>query len=308
MAKDAFSTLLGQFRLNNNVIVDQQRYAPILDVLSPDKKKEAEVDFLQKHKMKDYTYTIFPCVPSLFSAYAVVNISLTKHQIQTSVAKDNFISNAMNNISDIDQVLQILVKRLREWYALTLPELEHRITDNEKLVDLLIHFSRAQLMEQFSCQETMGAALEKDDIQPILALAQQIHTLYVLKKKHTAYLSSLLQDYAPNTVVLLGVELTAELIEHAGSLQHLAFLPSSTIQLLGAEKALFQHLTQHTRCPKHGLLVKHPLLANAKEKDRGKIARHLANAASQCIRVDYFHGKTNCGAALLTKLTTIHRR
>lgn len=308
MAKEAFSTLLGQFRLNNHIIVDQHRYKDVVDVLSPEKRKKAEAAFLQQHKMKEYTAEVFPCLPVLFSAYVTANISLTKHQVQASVVRDNFISNAINNITDIDQALQILVKRLREWYALALPELEHCISDNEKLVDLLIHFSRDQLMQQFSCQETMGAALGKKDMQPILALAQQVHALSQLKKQHTAYLASLLQEYTPNTVVLLGVELTAELIEHAGSLQHLAMLPSSTIQLLGAEKALFQHLTQNTRCPKHGLLVKHPLLANAKEKDRGKIARRLASAAAQCVRLDYFHGKKDRGAVLLAKLTTSHRR
>lgn len=308
MAKEAFSTLLGQFRLNNHTLIDQQRYKDVLDVLSSEKRKKAEAVFLQKHKMKEYAAEIFPCLPVLFSAYAAANISLTKHQVQASVVLDNFISNAINNITDIDQTLQILVKRLREWYSLVLPELEHRISDNEKLVDLLIHFSRDQLMQQFSCQETMGAILEKKDMQPILALAQQIQGLYQLKKQHTAYLTSLLTTYTPNTVALLGVELTAELIEHAGSLQHLAMLPSSTIQLLGAEKALFQHLTQHTRCPKHGLLVKHPLLANAKEKDRGKIARQLASAAAQCVRLDYFHGKKDRGAVLLAKLTASYRR
>ena len=89
---------------------------------------------------------------------------------------------------------------------------------------------------------------------------------------------------------------------HAGSIKKLAEMPASTIQLLGAEKALFRHLKTKARCPRHGLIINHPLLANAKQKDHGKIARHLASSMALAARVDFFQGDPNTGFKLREKL------
>jgi len=98
--------------------------------------------------------------------------------------------------------------------------------------------------------------------------------------------------YCPNIYSLTGGLIGAKLLEKAKSLRHMAFLPSSTIQLLGAEKALFRHLrNKKIRPPKHGLILSHPTVMDAKRTDRGAAARMFAAKISIAAKVDYFHGE-----------------
>jgi nucleolar protein 56 len=101
-----------------------------------------------------------------------------------------------------------------------------------------------------------------------------------------------MMNYCPNIYSLTGGLIGAKLLEKTKSLRHMAFLPSSTIQLLGAEKALFRHLrNKKIRPPKHGLILSHPLVMDAKRADRGAAARMFAAKISIAARVDYFHGE-----------------
>ena len=91
---------------------------------------------------------------------------------------------------------------------------------------------------------------------------------------------------------ITGVSIGAKLLEHAGSLKRLAEMPASTIQLLGAEKALFRHIkNKKNLCPKYGLLHEHPFITQSKKKSHGKIARALADKIAIAVKVDYFKGK-----------------
>ncbi len=98
-------------------------------------------------------------------------------------------------------------------------------------------------------------------------------------------------EIAPNIKELAGPLLGARLIAKAGGLKKMAELPASTIQVLGAEKALFRHLTKGTRPPKHGILFQHPWVRNAKRWQRGKIARSLAAKLAIAAKEDYFEGR-----------------
>ena len=94
----------------------------------------------------------------------------------------------------------------------------------------------------------------------------------------------------PNTKAICGAYLGAKLIEHAGSFKRLSEMPASTIQILGAEKALFRHLKTGAKPPRHGLIVNHLLIANAPDSMHGKIARALADKIAIASKVDYFKG------------------
>ena len=100
-----------------------------------------------------------------------------------------------------------------------------------------------------------------------------------------------MDELCPNTKAVCGVLTGAKLIEHAGSLKRLSEMPASTIQILGAEKALFRHMKTGAKPPRHGIIVHHPLIAKAPEKIHGKIARALADKISIASKVDYFQGK-----------------
>lgn len=105
------------------------------------------------------------------------------------------------------------------------------------------------------------------------------------RQKDDSY-KQLAKKIAPNLTILLGEELTAELITEAKSLQKLAFMASSKIQVLGAEAALFRHLKEKTKPPKHGIIFKHDFVKNSDNK--GKSARQLAAKISLAAKKDYF--------------------
>ena len=100
-----------------------------------------------------------------------------------------------------------------------------------------------------------------------------------------------MKKYCPNVLELAGVTIGAQLLELAKSLRRMAFLPASTIQLLGAEKALFRHLKTGSRSPKYGVIFQHPLIQNTKRSKRGKKARQLADKLSICAKLDFFKGE-----------------
>jgi nucleolar protein 56 len=115
--------------------------------------------------------------------------------------------------------------------------------------------------------------------------------MYELRKNMESYVDQAMKGVAPNTRAVAGALLGARLIAIAGSLQNLAMRPASTIQVLGAEKALFRSLKTGARPPKHGLIFQHALLHDAKRWQRGKIARVLAGKLAIAARTDAFGGR-----------------
>ncbi|MBW2995630.1 C/D box methylation guide ribonucleoprotein complex aNOP56 subunit, partial [Candidatus Woesearchaeota archaeon] len=136
---------------------------------------------------------------------------------------------------------------------------------------------------------SMGSDLNSSNIQPIFELAKKLKFLYELKEQQTKYLEKMMQETCPNVTAITGSLLGAKLLAHAGSLSHLAELPSSTVQLLGAEKALFRHIRAGTKAPKHGIIIEHPLVSDSKNK--GKAARMIANKLSIAAKVDLYKGE-----------------
>ena len=98
----------------------------------------------------------------------------------------------------------------------------------------------------------------------------------------------------------MGANLSARLISLAGSLEKLSIMPASTIQVLGAQKALFAHLTDGAPPPKHGIIFQHPFIRGNKKKNRGRVARALSGNIAIAARADFF-GKHNLGKMLKEK-------
>lgn len=257
--------------------------------LQPAKKSSSELKPLPKEKIFS-TLALFKD-KKYFPEFYQKNLELTKLAIKKSVSEDNFIIQAIANINELDKASNLLTKRLREWYGLYFPELEQKISSPEKLVELILTKERKELLKELKIKETMGADLEKVHLQEILELAKDIQELQNLRKKHELYLEKVMSKYCPNILELAGVTIGAKLLELGKSLKHLALLPASTIQLLGAEKALFRHIKTGSRSPKYGILFQHPLVQNAKREDKGKAARTLADKLSLCARLDYFKGE-----------------
>jgi nucleolar protein 56 len=225
-----------------------------------------------------------------FKQFYEKNLKLTKKAIKDSVQEDQLIMQAISNVNELDKVENILTKRLREWYSLYLPELSENVANHDKFIDL-IEKPKKELIEEFSVEQTMGADLNKFHTDEIKLLAEQIKDIKKLRNKHETYLKKIMEKVCPNLLELAGTTIGAKLIELAKGLRRLALLPASTVQLLGAEKALFRHIKTGARSPKYGILVHHPIVQNVKRSMKGKAARMLADKLSLCARLDYFKGK-----------------
>jgi len=218
------------------------------------------------------------------------NILLSKKMIAESVNTDTMIIQTINAIGDLDRICNVLTKRLREWYGYHLPELEHSIDDNEIFARRIIQKSREEFMEDLNIQVSMGAGFCDTDRNAMMDFARQIGDLFIERQKLIDYLESIMRQHCPNILDITGALIAAKLIEKAKSLCGLAMMTSSTIQMLGAEKALFRHLrNKKIRAPKHGYILSHPFVMGSKE--RGKAARILSAKISIAAKVDYFKGE-----------------
>jgi nucleolar protein 56 len=224
------------------------------------------------------------------------NLVLVKRVVAESVNIDTHIIQSINAVAELDKICNTLVKRIREWYGYYYPELGHDTEDNEEFIKKILQKTKEEFMiehnEKVSMGPMIGASISENDLNMILEFARQVDDMYLEREKLINYIDNTMMTYCPNVYTLTGGLIGAKLIEKAKSLKHLAMLPSSTIQLLGAEKALFRHLrNKKIRPPKHGLILSHPMVMDAKRADRGTAARMFAAKIAIAARVDYFKGE-----------------
>ncbi|HIG98787.1 TPA: NOP58 family protein [Candidatus Woesearchaeota archaeon] len=218
-------------------------------------------------------------------------IGFTKRAVAESVTDDNLIIQSSSAISELNKAASILIKRVREWYELYCPEASRQVGSHEEFLNAILCKSKDELLKEFRVKDAMGANLEKADIRMILSFATEVNALYEMRKGIAEYVNNLMEKHAPNVAAVAGPSTGAELIAEAGSLQRLAMLPSSTIQLLGAEQELFKHLKdKKQRPPKVGVLHSHPLVTSASRDKQGRVAKILADKISIASRVDFFKG------------------
>ena len=219
-----------------------------------------------------------------------INMKRVKEQIALSVNEDTYIIQTISSIEELNKICNTLSKRLREWYGYYFPELEHRLSDNETFIKTILEKDKKTLMHENGFDVSMGPEIKDADRKAILNYATHINNMFNARNEMTDYLADVMKVYCPNIHELVGALTGAKLLEKAHSLRGLAMMPSSTIQLLGAEKALFRHLrNKKIRCPKHGFILSHSYVMNS--KDKGKAARVLAGKISIAAKVDFFKGE-----------------
>ncbi len=220
-----------------------------------------------------------------FTKLRELNLKETKNKLKESVTDDILIIQTINHVEDLNKVINILAKDLREWYSYYNPEFSKEIQDHQSFVKAILD------KKDKKSKESVGADLSKDNLKPLVELSGQIIELFKLKEKQEEYLEVMMKKVCPNINAITGSLIGAKLIQHAGSLRNLILLPSSTVQLLGAEEALFRHIKTGAKCPKYGVLHSHPLISKVKKNEVGKAARILASKISIASRVDYAKGK-----------------
>lgn len=235
-----------------------------------------------------------------------VSILLAKSKVSAaSEEKDLLIKNAIDAVDEIDKSINVLIMRLREWYSLHHPSLNRLVEDQELFAKILSACTGKASINKDSLESVgtpdtiteqvvkaltgdIGAELQDSDLAVITSLAKSVNGLYQMRNELETYISSMMETVAPNLAALAGPMIGARLISLAGSLKELARKPSSTIQVFGAEKALFRSLKTGADPPKHGIIYRVPEVNTAPFWQRGKIARSLAGKLSIAARIDAY--------------------
>ncbi|RUS91145.1 hypothetical protein EGW08_001058 [Elysia chlorotica] len=229
--------------------------------------------------------------------------SLGRYKLKFSPDKvDTMIVQAVSLLDDVDKELNNYVMRLREWYGWHFPELSKIVTDNLAYARVVYimgdrgNCAKLDLSEilpehldkemKWAAEISMGTEISTEDIFNIKSLCEQVIEMFKTRDELWSYLKERMAMVAPNLTILCGELVGARLIAHAGSLLNLAKHPASTVQILGAEKALFRALKTKHDTPKYGLIYHASLVGSATPKNKGKLSRMLAAKASLAIRVD----------------------
>jgi len=212
----------------------------------------------------------------------------TKKEISRSITRDQLITQFIMLFDDLNKVINLLIERYREIYNLYFPEISQMIDDHEKFLKTVVGKKREELMKEYEIDTTMGGEFKDKDVEFINKIGENILNLYKLRDLLKDYIEDLMNEVCPNLAKVATPTIGARLIALAGGLKELAMLPSSTIQVLGAEKALFKHLTKGTPPPKHGVIFNHPLIQKLPKKQRGAMARTLASKIAIAAKVDAF--------------------
>ncbi|KAK3025103.1 hypothetical protein RJ639_044343 [Escallonia herrerae] len=229
--------------------------------------------------------------------------SLSRYKLKFSPDKvDTMIIQAIGLLDDLDKELNTYAMRVREWYGWHFPELAKIVQDNilyAKTVKLMGNRTNAAKLDfsevlpeeietelKEASMISMGTEVSDLDLMNIKDLCDQVLSLAEYRAQLYDYLKSRMNTIAPNVTALVGELVGARLIAHGGSLLNLAKQPGSTVQILGAEKALFRALKTKHATPKYGLIYHASLIGQAAAKHKGKISRSLAAKTALAIRCD----------------------
>jgi nucleolar protein 56 len=233
-------------------------------------------------------------------------INLSSSRVKEASEKlDLHIIQSINALDELDKIINTVGARMREWYGLHFPELDNLVSSLGVYAEIV---SRAGLRENIivdilqsiglqdkkvevildAAKRSKGGDMTPENLAIVKRLADVVIAQSDLRRVLADHIEAAMETVAPNVKELLTAAVGARIISKAGSLARLARLPASTIQILGAEKALFRALKTGARPPKHGLLFQHPLIHSAPKWQRGKIARAVASKVAIAARIDYY--------------------
>ena len=302
---------LSKFLLNeqNDVIVNDLALHDLL------KKKDIESQMMSEHDIEDIQLTK-PKILINSNLATDENDAMQKLRdfaIQLSSSKitevsgspDLHVIQSINTLDDTDKIINGISSRLREWYGLHFPELDNIIDSVNGYAQIVLAGKRENMSDDVFVNagfpdskiqmlsvvkdKSRGGDITEENLLMVQALAKNILELFDMRKNLEAQIDSQMEEIAPNITAVLGTTVGARILAKAGSLIKLSTMPASTIQVLGAEKALFRALKTGSNPPKHGLLFQHAVVHAAPRWQRGKIARAIAAKAAIAARVDV-HG------------------
>ncbi|KAJ9196595.1 hypothetical protein DTO027B5_1560 [Paecilomyces variotii] len=234
----------------------------------------------------------------------------SRAKVKFSVQRDdNHIIQAIAILDQLDKAINTFSMRVREWYGWHFPELVKIVSDNQRYAQVALFVKDKTTLTEESLHDlaalveddegvarsiidaakhSMGQEISQTDMENVISFAERVVSLSKYRKNLHSYLVSKMSVVAPNLAALIGEIVGARLISHAGSLTNLSKYPASTVQILGAEKALFRALKTKGNTPKYGLLYHSSFIGRAGPKNKGRISRFLANKCSIASRIDNF--------------------
>lgn len=237
-----------------------------------------------------------------------VTVELARVAVTVAAAKrDLYAVQAVRAIDDTDRTINLFAGRIREWYGLHFPELDRLVEKHDTYARLVANlglrsnFTEENLQKEglpkdkiqqiaSAARKSMGASFPEEDLEWLRSFCADTLELFRFREKAESYVDGVMKETAPSTTAMLGPLLTARLMSIAGGLQNLAKMPASTMQVLGAEKALFRSLKTGARPPKHGVIFQFASIHQSPRWQRGKIARALSGKLAIAARVDAFGG------------------
>ncbi|XP_072858307.2 nucleolar protein 56 [Pogona vitticeps] len=254
-------------------------------------------------------------VQSASKAQLGLGHSYSRAKVKFNVNRvDNMIIQSISLLDQLDKDINTFSMRVREWYGYHFPELIKIVSDNytycrlarlignrkelseeslEGLEEIVMDGTKAQAILEAS-RSSMGMDISPIDLINIESFSSRVISLSEYRKGLQEYLRSKMSQVAPSLSALIGEVVGARLISHAGSLTNLAKYPASTVQILGAEKALFRALKTRGNTPKYGLIFHSTFIGRAAAKNKGRISRYLANKCSIASRIDCFSEVPTC--------------
>lgn len=217
--------------------------------------------------------------------------------------KDRFVAQAVRAVDDVNVALNTMVERVREWYGLHYPEALPQFQDPRKLVARLAQDPHREAVAGERARDSIGVEFAPEGLAAIQGFSAGLEAMYGQRERLERLLEKEMPLVAPALSRVVGPLVAARLVSHAGSLERLASMPSSTVQTLGAETALFAHLKEGSKPPKHGVIFQHGLVNTAPWWQRGRMARIVAGAASLACRLDHFGNRDAAAVeAILTRM------
>jgi nucleolar protein 56 len=237
-----------------------------------------------------------------------VTLELARVGVTAAAAKRDLCAvQAVRAIDDIDKTVNLFAGRIREWYGLHFPELDRLVEKHDTYARLVADLGlRSSYTEEnlekegipkeriqqiaSAARKSMGANFPEEDLEWLRSFCKDTLELIKFREKAETYVDEVMKETAPSTTAMIGPLLSARLMSIAGGLQNLAKMPASTMQVLGAEKALFRSLKTGARPPKHGVIFQYASIHQSPRWQRGKIARALSGKLAIAVRVDAFGG------------------
>ena len=291
-------------------VLDSRLGAAIKDALSVPCVSSKLTDELLRGVRLHFTRFIKALQPAdLHQAQLGLSHSYSRSKVKFNVHRvDNMIIQSSALLDQLDKDLNTFAMRVREWYSWHFPELVAIVNDNlqfaqccqliqnkatlspaslPRLAEITGDEEKARAIVE-AAKMSMGTDISPIDLVNIEQFAERVVELGLYRRSLHAYLVQKMNLCAPNLSALIGEQVGARLISHAGSLTNLAKYPASTVQILGAEKALFRALKTKGATPKYGLIFHSTFIGRAATKNKGRISRYLANKCSLASRIDSF--------------------